>query len=61
MQIGGFAHLEEHVVTITSPPLVEWSEESHKAFPASFKQSAAALLMSHNHRMHHAAAHRWLK
>ena len=47
----------EHFVIIASPPLVEWSEQSHKAFPASFKERAAALLMSHNH----AAGHRWLE
>jgi len=48
-------HLPQHCIKIESPPLVEWSESSHKAFPAAFKATTAAFLMSHQYWARHAA------
>ncbi|BDA50618.1 probable von Hippel-Lindau disease tumor suppressor at N-terminal half [Coccomyxa sp. Obi] len=45
----------EHYIIINPPSLIEWTEQSHKAFPAGFKRSVAAFLMSHKHCLRHAA------
>lgn len=45
----------EHYVIINPPSLIEWTQQSHKAFPAGFKRSAAAFLMSQKYYLRYAA------